>query len=163
MNQQELSHALRKEAIKQGHSVQTVASGYSMFPFLRKGDLLTVEPVPMERIKRGDIVVFESEEKWIAHRVIKIHSNDGLIGFTTRGDARVSRDPVINKTNYIGLVPSIERGSQKISLLSFQKKISSQVHLIGGFLLSRSLNYFIRSLNALKSTRSADNKARHKI
>ena len=37
MNQQELSHALRKEAIKNGHAVQTLASGYSMFPFLRKG------------------------------------------------------------------------------------------------------------------------------
>jgi signal peptidase I len=38
-----------------------------MFPFLRKGDLLTVEPVPMETIKRGDVVVFESEEKFKYH------------------------------------------------------------------------------------------------
>ena len=75
MNPEGLTHSLRKEAISKGHSVKTIASGTSMFPFLRKGDLLTIEPVLMDEIKRGDVVVFESEEKWIAHRVIKIHSN----------------------------------------------------------------------------------------
>lgn len=144
MNQQELSHALRKEAIKNGHAVQTLASGYSMFPFLRKGDILTVEPIPMNNIKRGDVVVFEMEEKWIAHRVIRIYTNNESIQITTRGDARISSDPLVNKSNYIGLVYTIERDSKKISLVSFQKKLSSQIHLIGGITLSFALNYITR-------------------
>lgn len=144
MNQQELSHALRKEAIKQGHSVQTMASGYSMFPFLRKGDILTVEPIPMNKIKRGDVVVFESEEKWIAHRVIKVDCVEGNIQITTRGDARVSCDPVINKPNYIGLVSTIERDFKKISLYSIQKKLVTKIHLLGGVILSTFLNFITR-------------------
>lgn len=144
MNQQELSHALRKEAIKSGHSVQTIASGTSMFPFLRKGDILTIDPAPMETIKRGDIVVFENEEKWIAHRVIKIRFIDGAIQLTTRGDARISSDPTVNETNYIGLISAFERDLKKNSLLSFRKKIGSKIHLLGGVALSFALNFIAR-------------------
>ncbi|MFM2316914.1 MAG: hypothetical protein RLZZ155_1246 [Bacteroidota bacterium] len=146
MNPEELTHSLRKQAILQGHSVQTFASGYSMFPFLRKGDLLTVEPFSMDKIKRGDVVVFESEDSWIAHRVIRIQSFDGAIQLRTRGDARISSDPAINKANYVGLVSSIERDSKKISLQSFRKKLDSQIHLLGGVALSFALNFIARKI-----------------
>lgn len=145
MNPEGLTHSLRKEAISKGHSVKTIASGTSMYPFLRKGDLLTIEPVLMDEIKRGDVVVFESEEKWIAHRVIKIHSNDGLAEFTTRGDARVSTDPPVRQENYIGLVSYLVRNNKSISLTSFRKKISTQLHLLGGLLLSHFLNFWVRA------------------
>ena len=125
--------------------MKTIASGTSMFPFLRKGDLLTIEPVLMDEIKRGDVVVFESEEKWIAHRVIKIHYNDGLTEFTTRGDARVSNDPPVRKENYIGIVSYLERNNTCISLTSFRKKIRTQLHLLGGLLLSQFLNFWVRT------------------
>lgn len=146
MKSEELTHDLRKEAIKSGHSVQTVASGTSMFPYLRKGDILIVEPASMATIKRGDVVVFEVGEKWIAHRVTHIHSMDGAIQLTTRGDARISSDPAINKTNYIGLVSTIERDFKKISLRSFRKKLNSQVHLLGGVTLSFALNFIARKI-----------------
>jgi signal peptidase len=144
MNTIELSNELRKEAIKNGHSVQTIASGTSMFPFLRNGDILTIDPTPIELIKRGDIVVFENEQKWIAHRVIRIQSVDGAIQITTRGDARISSDPTVNKTNYVGLISAFERDLKKKSLSSFRKKLDSQVHLLGGLALSFALNFIAR-------------------
>ena len=146
MTPEELTHSLRKEAIKNGHSVQTIASGTSMFPFLRKGDILTVDPVPMETINRGDILVFEVEDKWIAHRVIRIRSIDGAIEITTRGDARISSDPAINKMNYVGLVSNFERDFKKISLQSFRKKMGSKIHLLGGVALSFALNFIARKI-----------------
>ena len=118
MNPEKLTHSLRKEAIKKGHSVQTLASGYSMFPFLRKGDILTIEPVPMETIKRGDVVVFESEEKWIAHRVIKIRSNARGLEFLLRGDSCIEFDPAVDKENYIGSVKVFTRKNSKKVLSS---------------------------------------------
>lgn len=117
MNQQELSHTLRKEIIGQGRSVQIIASGYSMFPFLRKGDLLTVEPVPMDKIKRGDVVVFESEQKWVAHRVIQINHNPEGIEFLLRGDTCFAFDPPVNKENFIGAVSEFQR-------LNYQRKLN---------------------------------------
>lgn len=130
MNQQELSHALRKEAIKNGHAVQTLASGYSMFPFLRNGDLLTVEPVSMDKIKRGDVVVFESEEKWIAHRVIKIRSNAEGLEFLLRGDTCVTLDPPVNKENFIGVVYEYYRLGKQRKTNGVSRKLWTKLILI---------------------------------
>jgi len=137
MNQQELSHTLRKEIIRQGRSVQIFASGYSMFPFLRKGDLLTVEPVPMETIKRGDIVVFEMEEKWIAHRVIKIRNSTKALEFLLRGDTCMAFDPVVDKENFIGSVQVFTRKNSKKVLskgvLNTWRKIIEALGLLYNF------------------------------
>ena len=123
MNQQELSHTLRKEIISQGRSVQILASGYSMFPFLRKGDLLTVEPVPMETIKRGDIVVFEMGEKWIAHRVINIKRESNKLNFIPRGDTNLFCDLMVSKINYVGKIQKISRGENNIRLTTQKRKL----------------------------------------
>jgi len=127
MSLQELSHELRKEAILQGYAVQTIASGYSMFPYLRKGDILTVQPIPMAKIKRGDIVVFESGEKWIAHRVIKIRNSAEGLEFLLRGDTCVAFDPIVNEGNYVGVVQVFTRHNSKKNMtdvwLLFWKKI----------------------------------------
>ena len=122
MNEQELSHKLRTEAIRQGHAVKTLAQGYSMFPFLRKGDILTVEPVPMEDIKRGDIVVFESNEQWIAHRVIRISDRNNEIQFLLRGDTNLQFDPVVNEGNYVGKVFSFQREKKSILVSSLTRR-----------------------------------------
>jgi len=127
MNPEELTHSLRKEAIKNGHSVQTIASGTSMFPFLRRGDLLTVEPVPLETIKRGDVVVFELEDMWIAHRVIKIRNSAEGVEFLLRGDTCIDFDPVVKRENYMGVVQVFSRKNSKKNMtdawLLFWKKI----------------------------------------
>jgi signal peptidase I len=115
-----------------------------MFPFLRKGDLLTVDPVPMEKIQRGDVLVFEMGEKWIAHRVIRVYYNDGRLKIITRGDARIRVDKLVIKENYIGLVSILERNKKTVPLTSFRKKISTQIHLIGGLPLSYLLNFLVR-------------------
>lgn len=129
MNQKELSHTLRKEIIGQGRSVQIVASGYSMFPFLRKGDLLTVEPVSMETIKRGDIMVFEMREKWIAHRVIKIRNKHEGLEFLLRGDTRLAFDPLVNKENFVGAVTKFHRLNHQKKLNGLRRRLWTKVIL----------------------------------
>jgi signal peptidase len=129
MNQQELSHTIRKEIISQGRSVQITASGYSMFPFLRKGDLLTVEPAPIEQIKRGDIVVYEFNEKWIAHRVIQINHNSEGLEFLLRGDTCVAFDPLVNKENFIGAVTEFQRLNRQKKLNGSRRRLWTKVIL----------------------------------
>jgi len=137
MKPQKLSHSLRKEIIAQGRSVQIFASGYSMFPFLRKGDLLTVEPVLIETIKRGDVVVFELEEKWIAHRVVKIRNGAKGLEFLLRGDTCIALDPVVDKENFIGSVQVFTRKNSKKKLskgvLNTWRKIIEALGLLYNF------------------------------
>ena len=108
-----------------------------MFPFLRKGDLLTVGPVPMDEIKRGDVVVFEREEKWIAHRVIKIRNSKEGLEFLLRGDTCIAFDPVVDKENFIGSVQVFTRKKSKKVLskgvLNTWRKIIEALGLLYNF------------------------------
>jgi signal peptidase I len=100
-----------------------------MFPLLRKGDLLTVEPAPIEQIKRGDIVVYEFNEKWIAHRVIQINHNSEGLEFLLRGDTCVAFDPLVNKENFIGAVTEFQRLNRQKKLNGSRRRLWTKVIL----------------------------------
>ena len=129
MNPQELSNALRKEAILNGHSVLTVVSGFSMYPFFRQGDILTIEPVSIDTVNLGDIVVYELKDIWIAHRVIQIISKKGEATLVLKGDTNLKNDSGVNAKNYIGIVQGIERSKKKVSLKSNNRKNWTKVIL----------------------------------
>jgi signal peptidase len=150
MNQQELSHTLRKEIIGQGRSVQIIASGYSMFPFLRKGDLLTVEPVSMDKIKRGDVVVFESEEKWIAHRVIRIMSHINEIQFLLRGDTNLHFDEEVNHKNYIGRIKYFERKNKSKNIDNYSRVLWTILIRAAGVVYSGIFRFTLRVFNKIE-------------
>jgi signal peptidase len=150
MNQQELSHTLRKEIIAQGRSVQIIASGYSMFPFLRKGDLLTVEPVSMDKIKPGDVVVFESEEKWIAHRVIRILNHKNEIQFLLRGDTNFQFDEEINQKNYIGQIKYFRRKNKSKNLDNCNRLLWTRLIIASGVVYGRICRFTLWIFNKIE-------------
>jgi signal peptidase I len=149
MTIEELSHNLRKEAISKGHSLQTVVSGYSMFPFLRNGDLLTVEPVPMETIKQGDVVVFEVKEKWIAHRVIEIKKWRGSIILTLKGDTNVEPDPPVTIHNYIGKIVALQRMNKNVSLTTSFRLIQRKMVLFQPRIYRLLMLYILKLFNPI--------------
>jgi signal peptidase I len=76
-------------------SIQTVPTG-SMEPTIRKGSVILVDPVPVDDVEVGDIIVFAAPEsgRMTVHRVATIdHDGDGRPVFTTRGDANNGPDP----------------------------------------------------------------------
>ncbi len=64
--------------------IVTVVS-HSMEPTLQKGDMLLIRGVPMDEIKKGDIIVYfhPPKNRLIVHRVFAIN-DDGT--FKTKGD-----------------------------------------------------------------------------
>ncbi len=67
------------ELLSEGRSVRFEAPGKSMYPAILDGETLIVEPVAPSAVKVGDIILYKSEEKLIAHRVIsieKVHSRN---------------------------------------------------------------------------------------
>ena len=61
-------------------------SGISMLPTLEEGDLVVVQPVPINQVSVGDIVVYTSPcsefGEAIIHRAVNVAGN----GFITKGD-----------------------------------------------------------------------------
>jgi len=89
--------------------------GRSMIGTFRIGDCLTVNPVLLNSICKGDVVVFRGlnergEEKELVHRVMAVYS-DHLI---TRGDNSPSVDTkVVTAENLVGLTTHFERNGRR--------------------------------------------------
>lgn len=82
----------------------TVASS-SMHPTLKTGDKITVEPVDLDLIQIGQVVVFKNESgKMIVHRVVK---KNGFV-LVTAGDSLRRFDSPVHISDVIGIVKDIE-------------------------------------------------------
>ena len=66
----------------------TIGSG-SMSPAIEKGDVIILKGMKNEearKIKKGDVLVYNHDNKIIVHRVIKKSNNGKTISFKTKGD-----------------------------------------------------------------------------
>ena len=136
--------SLRKQLIESNHSVKIVASGYSMFPFMRNGDIQTISPVPIEEIQIGDVAVFERNNVWISHRVIDIRKTNNETILILRGDTCIQIDPLVTKENYVGKTVEFERGAKTINLNN--RKIASKRIIQLGLARCYFLFYFKSAL-----------------
>lgn len=89
---------LLRSLLKDGISVRFRASGSSMYPAIKDGDLLQVDP--LKGPHRGDVVMANSEEGLRVHRVV----NSG--GTATRGDCCFDHD---STAGFIGIVSLADR------------------------------------------------------
>lgn len=71
-----------------GHKPLVVVSG-SMEPSLKIGSILYYHQTELNNIDENDILVFQSKDHIISHRVVEKLNN----GFITKGDANNSADP----------------------------------------------------------------------
>ena len=58
----------------------------SMKPALRMGDVMITTKVPEDKIKAGNIITFDIDDKNISHRIVSIKENDGKKEYVTKGD-----------------------------------------------------------------------------
>jgi hypothetical protein len=81
------------------------ASGTSMLPALRPGDVLDVEACPIDQFRVGDIVVCLSSVGLVAHRLRSSHEQIAV----TRGDANWQSDTPMPMTRLLGRVTRVTR------------------------------------------------------
>jgi signal peptidase I len=98
----ELAAALLRE----GHAIRFRATGRSMRPAIRHGDLLRVEPVDWRTLRPGDVVLFRLGGRLLAHRVVRA---DGT-KLVTRGDRSPREDPPVTADQVLGRVAGTEPG-----------------------------------------------------
>lgn len=101
--------------LSSGHYVELPASGYSMFPALRPGDLVTVSPISEEGLfEPGIVVVYRKDNSFIMHRIIKITENSGgEITIETKGDSLLKKDQPVSIENYLGIAVSFKRNQKE--------------------------------------------------
>lgn len=92
------------------HAVVARVVSWSMYPTLRPGDRLDIEPA--EPIALGDLLVYRRPGGLVCHRVIGIDIDMLAI----RGDAGVGPADPVRREEVIGKVVAIERGRVRLTV-----------------------------------------------
>jgi uncharacterized repeat protein (TIGR01451 family) len=85
------------------------ARGKSMQPAIQDGEILHVQPVAIEELRKGDIVLFASGASYTAHRLE--FADPARDVFITRGDAGPEMDGILHGGKILGKVTAKEKNS----------------------------------------------------
>ena len=106
------AHALQcelaGEVLRSSGSLHLQVAGWSMSPTIWPGDTLVIEPADGGQVCEGDIVVFSSGRRFVAHRVV-VTGNDGGSSIQTQGDAVPCPDSPLTASELLGKVSSVLR------------------------------------------------------
>lgn len=90
--------------------------GGSMRPWLRGGEVVEVRRENVERIRRGDVVVFARSGGLFAHRVIGKGSRGNQPVVFTKGDAFPDADAPVRADELVGRVAAVARSGHQVRL-----------------------------------------------
>lgn len=102
------------DVLTRGGSFRFQARGFSMSPFIKAGDVVTVSPLSPDSARLGEVVAMSHPQTGILiiHRVIG-RVNGSVI---TRGDNTLKSDGEIRKQYLFGYVKKVERNGKRVYL-----------------------------------------------
>jgi hypothetical protein len=96
-----------------GRPFRFKASGFSMVPFIRDGDVITILPLSGNRPRVGEVVTCIHPETGglVVHRVVGKKDGDYII----QGDSVSWADGLVPRTKILGCVSRVERDGKDVS------------------------------------------------
>lgn len=106
------------EVLEKGFPLKIRLFGSSMYPFLKEGEVVIVQRRPWTDLRRGDILLYHRDRRFIAHRVLKPPKSleDSCL---CKGDTLKGVDPPVNLHQYLGRVEGVERGKKVVLFTQF--------------------------------------------
>jgi hypothetical protein len=83
-----------------------------MTPFIRSGDVVTIEPLSGHHPALGEVVALAPGGRLVVHRLVGWDRGQALC----RGDAAAGADPPASPDDLLGRVTRVERGGQRVRL-----------------------------------------------
>jgi hypothetical protein len=102
---------LLKQFLQRGQRVAFKVKGISLNPLLLPGDSFLLEKVDPERLRAGELVVFEGSDGFTVHRILRKRWCARNAWFQTAGQRARIPDPWIPGTDIIGRAVEIGQGS----------------------------------------------------
>jgi len=124
----EIFNFIFKETLNKNRGIQFPATGSSMYPTLREGDILRVRRIKYHEARIGDILAYErpGSKKILVHRLVK-KFEDSLLTLAESGPPRSYDLPLRPDNPIIGRVVAIERGKREIDLDTIWGRSCSRV------------------------------------
>lgn len=89
--------------------------GRSMLPLITPGSMVSIEHLPAEKIKLGEIIAFRRSSHLVVHRVLKEYHHQGNLFFLEKGDSNL-RAGIVEEKNVLGKIVKVKRGRKPITL-----------------------------------------------
>jgi hypothetical protein len=106
-------HRLGSELLAGGLTLRITASGHSMFPAIRQGDVIEIVPVGTVGLPVvGEVVALKRENDFVVHRLLGYYERDGRRWLFTRGDSVLRADDPYPEEALAGRVVTIIRGKR---------------------------------------------------
>ena len=105
------------EILSTGGGLRLRARGMSMYPFIRHGDLIEVEPADASAVRMGDVILSrDGHDRMVAHRVVKVRDLGHGGTLVTKGDWTIRPDETIEPGQVLGRIVAIERSGRRLTL-----------------------------------------------
>jgi signal peptidase I len=103
------------DVLHKGAAFRFRAKGFSMSPFIKDGDVITVVPVSSYKPRFGDVVAFinPDTEELVIHRVIGKRDD---FHFFIRGDNLPTQKHLVPISRLLGRVKRVERDGRAVAL-----------------------------------------------
>jgi len=100
--------------LQKGMDARFQAKGFSMAPFIKNEDVVTVSPVKSKRPGLGDIIAFVHPESQglCVHRIVRKKNSI----YVTKGDNLSETDEWVPRENILGFVSKVERVGSRVFL-----------------------------------------------
>jgi signal peptidase I len=113
MSKNRLSHTVLKEIgfslLAEGKTIRVRADGLSMFPYVRPGSVIFIEPLKEGNLPSpGEIIAWKKETGFVVHRLLRLHKEGMTEYLVTRGDSSPCEDDPVAVTRLAGRVVKIE-------------------------------------------------------
>lgn len=121
--------ALLRQQLRLGRCVRLPVASASMRPLMGVGESIVVSHASAPGLRLGDIVVYEREGLYYAHRLLR--RGQGLL--IAKGDAALHPDAPFGEEQLIGKVVAVERKGRELAIDSPPWRLANR--LVGAYFL----------------------------
>lgn len=109
MNKRKIAKNISQTFLSEGKTIRIKAHGYSMYPCIKPGSIILIEPVHIKgRPVPGEIIAIKRESGLVVHRLIKIIIKNGVTSFIARGDSNAYADNPVPYEKITGRIVGAE-------------------------------------------------------
>jgi signal peptidase I len=95
--------------LSEGKTIRIKAHGYSMYPCIKPGSLILIEPLSVKGMPvPGEIVAIRRESGLIVHRIARIINKNNITLYVARGDSNAYADNPIRIDKIAGRIVGAE-------------------------------------------------------
>lgn len=109
MSNRKIAKDISLQLLSEGKTIRIKAHGYSMYPCIKPGSIVLIEPVAIKgKPVPGEIIAIKRESGLVVHRLTGIIIKNGVTGFIARGDSNAYSDNPVSYDKIAGRIVGVE-------------------------------------------------------